>query len=140
VGGYPQKDRQQDPVVRIGFDTETCLQCPTRLTGSQAKKVGRTLVWRAAGRHPTLPIARDRQKTSDFKTVYRKRSGIEGTLSQPRRSNGMRSSRYVGFAKMHLQNLASAVATNIKRIVDWLNKVPISETRHSRFTLLLKPA
>jgi len=139
VGWYSQKDSQQEPVVRIVFDTGTCLECPTRQNCSKAKKVGRTLVLRAEGRHQMLQTARDRQKTHDFKIIYRKRSGIEGTLSQAIRSSGMRRARYVGFAKMHLQNLAIAVATNIKRMVDWLNDVPVSETRHSRFILLLKP-
>jgi len=74
-----------------------------------------------------------------LKIVYRKRSGIEGILSQAIRSGGMRKACYVGHAKIHLQNLAIAVATNIKRMADWLNEVPVSETQHSRFSLLLNP-
>jgi transposase len=134
---YPQKDSQGEPVVQIMFDAKTCLACPVRLQCSKAKNTGRTLVLRAEGRHQALQVARERQQTSDFKTIYKKRSGIEGTLSQAIRSSDLRRSRYVGQAKTHLQNLAIAVATNIKRSADWLNEIPLASTRHSRFTLLL---
>jgi transposase len=139
-GWYPQKDSQGEPVVRITFDPKTCLTCPVRLQCSKAKNTGRTLVLRAAGRHQALQVARERQQTDNFKSLYSRRSGIEGTLSQGIRRSGLRRSRYVGPAKTHLQNLAIAVAMNIKRLNDWLNEVPLASTRHSRFMLLLSPA
>ncbi|NMC84111.1 MAG: transposase [Anaerolineaceae bacterium] len=139
-GWYPQKDSQGEPVVRITFDPKTCLACPVRSQCSKAKNTGRTLVLRAEGRHQALQVARERQQTDDFKSLYRKRSGIEGTLSQGIRSSDLRRTRYVGQAKTHLQNVAIAVATNIKRLIDWLNEIPLASTRHSRFTLLLLPA
>jgi hypothetical protein len=52
----------------------------------------------------------------------------------------LRRSRYIGQAKTHLQNLAIAVATNLKRLDDWLNGIPMALTRHSRFTLLFSSA
>jgi transposase len=52
----------------------------------------------------------------------------------------LRRSRYVGQAKTHLQNVAIAVATNIKRSIDWLNEIPLAPTRCSRFTYLLAEA
>jgi transposase len=137
---YPQKDSQGEPVVQIMFNAKTCLACPVRPQCSKAKNTGRSLVLRAEGRHQALQVARARQQTSDFKTIYKKRSGIEGTLSQAIRSSDLRRSRYVGQAKTHLQNLAIAVATNIKRLADWLNEIPLASTRHSRFTLLLQAA
>jgi transposase len=134
---YPQNDSQGEPVVQIMFDAKTCLACPTRPQCTKAKDAGRTLVLRAEGRHQALQTARERQQTDDFKKLYRKRNGIEGTLSQGIRSCGLRRSRYVGQAKTHLQNMAIAVATNIMRLNDWLNEVPLALTRQSRFTLLL---
>jgi transposase len=134
---YPQNDSQGEPVVQIMFDAKTCLACPTRPQCTKAKDAGRTLVLRAEGRHQALQTARERQQTDDFKKLYRKRNGIEGTLSQGIRSCGLRRSRYVGQAKTHLQNMAIAVATNIVRLNDWLNEVPLALTRQSRFTLLL---
>lgn len=140
IGWYLQKDSQQEPVIQIVFDPKTCLACSVRSQCSRAKKAGRSLILRAEGRHQILQVARERQKTEDFKSVYRKRSGIEGTLSQAIRGSGLRRSRYVGRAKTHLQNLATAVATDVKRLSDWLNGVPLAPTRHSRFTLLLPAA
>ena len=140
TGWYVQKDSQEEPIVRIVFDPKTCLVCPVRPHCSKAQKTGRTLVLRAEGRHQALQSARKRQQTKDFKTIYKKRSGIEGTLSQAIRSSDLRRSRYVGRAKTHLQGLAIAVAMNIKRLIDWLNEVPLSSTRHSRFTSLLQVA
>ncbi len=135
-----QKDSQGEPIVQIRFDAKTCLDCPVRARCSKAKNTGRSLVLRAEGRHQTLQAARERQQTDDFKRLYSKRSGIEGTLSQAIRSSDLRRTRYVGQAKTHLQNVAIAVATNIKRLNDWLNEIPLASTRHSRFTLLLLPA
>ena len=107
---------------------------------SHAKNSGRTLVLRAEGCHAALQVARARQQTDEFKQIYWKRSGIEGTLSQTIHASGLRRSRYIGQAKTHLQNLAIAVATNLKRLADWLNDVPLASTRHSRFTLLFAAA
>ncbi len=137
---YPQQDSQGEPIVQITFDAKTCLACPVRSQCSKAKNTGRILVLRAEGRHQALQVARERQQTDDFKNLYRKRSGIEGTLSQAIRSSDLRRARYVGQAKTHLQNVAIAVATNIKRLNDWLNEIPLASTRHSRFTLLLLSA
>ena len=140
IGWYPEKDSQQEPVVRIMFGPKTCLACPCRSQCSKAKNGGRTLVLRAEGRHQILQLARERQQTEIFKQIYRKRSGIEGTLSQAVRNGGLRRSRYAGRAKTHLQNIAIAVATNIKRSIDWLNETPLAPTRRSRFTSLVVTA
>jgi transposase len=137
IGWYQQQDSQQEPIVRIVFDPKICLACPCRSRCSTAKHSGRTLVLRAEGRHQALQAARERQQTEAFKRIYRKRSGIEGTLSQAVRNSGLRRSQYTGQAKTHLQNIAIAVATNIKRSIDWLNEVPLAPTRRSRFALLL---
>jgi transposase len=136
-GWYLQKDSQGEPVIQINFDRKICFACADRFRCSKAKSTGRSLVLRAEGRHQILQAARERQQTDGFKRLYRKRSGIEGTLSQGIRSNGLRRSRYVGQAKTHLQNLSIAVAMNLKRLSDWLNEVPLASTRHSRFTMLL---
>jgi len=140
IGWYPEKDSQQEPIVRIVFGSKTCLACLCRSQCSKAKNGGRTLVLRAEGRHQILQAARERQQTETFKQIYRKRSGIEGTLSQAVRSSGLRRSRYAGRAKTHLQNIAIAVATNIKRSIDWLNETPLAPTRRSRFTSLVVTA
>jgi transposase len=67
---------------------------------------------------------------------YKRRAGIEGTLSQGVRSFGLRWARYRGLAKTHLQHVATAAAMNVDRIVAWLNERPRAQTRTSRFAAL----
>jgi transposase len=67
---------------------------------------------------------------------YKRRAGVEGTISQGVRAFGLRHTRYRGLSKTHLQNIAVAAALNIDRIVNWLNEVPRAKTRASRFAAL----
>ena len=70
------------------------------------------------------------------KEHYKRRAGIEGTLSQGVCGFGLRRSRYRGLAKTHLQNVAIGAAINIDRLVKWFNGIPIAKTRTSRFKAL----
>ena len=65
-----------------------------------------------------------------------RRAGIEGTLSQGVRAFGLRFCRYRSLAKTHLQNIATAAAINMDRIVAWLDDIPHAKTRTSRFARL----
>jgi transposase len=47
---------------------------------------------------------------------YKRRAGIEGTISQGVRTCGLRRWRYIGEAKTHLQHVATAAAINVTRI------------------------
>ena len=86
--------------------------------------------------HTALQAARRQQQTTAFKDRYKKRAGVEGTISQAVRTFQLRRSRYVGLAKTHFQNIAIAAAINITRLADWLNEVPTAKTRQSRFATL----
>ena len=52
----------------------------------------------------------------------------------------MRRSRYVGLAKTHLQHVFIATAMNLWRIVNWLNEVPLAQTRQAAFERLIPSA
>jgi len=71
-----------------------------------------------------------------WKRRYRVRAGIEATLSQGVRAFGMRRSRYIGLAKTGLQQVCTAVAMNVSRIVNWLDGRPRAKTRVTRFAAL----
>ena len=86
-----------------------------------------------------LQAARQRQDTDAFKALYKKRAGIEGTISQAVQAFGLRRTRYVGLAKTHLQHLATAAAMNLTRLAAWLDRAPKAHTRQSRF-LALQPS
>ena len=83
-----------------------------------------------------LQAARQRQRTPEFRDTYRARCGIEGTFAQTTRLTGMRRARYVGTAKTHLQHVCTAAATNVLRVMRWLNDTPFAPTRVSRFAAL----
>ncbi|WP_208123269.1 transposase, partial [Facilibium subflavum] len=65
-----------------------------------------------------------------------RRAGIEGTISQATRTTDARKSKYVGLKKTHLQQIASAAAINIHRIIDWITDKTREETRESSFGIL----
>ena len=105
--------------------------------GKDAKGESVVTVWFAPPeRHEMLLAARARQQTPEFHDMYQARCGIEGTFSQTTRNTGMRRARYIGQPKTHLQHLFTALATNILRLVRWLEGIPFAKTRTSRFAAL----
>jgi hypothetical protein len=67
---------------------------------------------------------------------YKRRAGIEGTMSQAAFAFGMRRTRYRGLQKTHLHHLATAMAINLQRFVNWLWDIPRVKTRQSHFARL----
>jgi Transposase DDE domain len=67
---------------------------------------------------------------------YARCAGIEGTISQSVRAFGARRMRYRGLPKTHLQQVITAVAMNVRRIVAWFDEVPKASTRTSHFAAL----
>ena len=76
------------------------------------------------------------QHTDTFKEVYKRRAGIEGTLSKAVFAFGMRRTRYRGIMKTHLQHIATAASINLRRYIDWVWEVPCSRTYQSSFAKL----
>ncbi len=77
-------------------------------------------------------------KTEEFKTLYARRAGIAGTISQGVRTLGLRRSRFIGQEKTHLQHLATA-AMNIVCVVRWLKGESHAQTRCPAFVRVLRP-
>ena len=83
--------------------------------------------------HEALRHARERIGSEEGQSEYRRRAGIEGTLSQGVRVSGLRQARYRGLAKTHLQHVATAAALNIGRVVAYLDGKEPAATPVSRF-------
>ena len=114
-------ERQGQCEINIRFAAATCAVCPrfTRCVTSQsAKPRGRTLHLRPY--YEFLVQQRQKQTTSSFKQVYKRRARIEATLSWSVRAQGLRQSRYIGLKKTQLQHSFSAAACNLKRAAWWL--------------------
>jgi transposase len=58
-------------------------------------------------------------ESPEGRTLYAKRAGIEGTLSQGVRVFGLRHCRYIGLAKTPLQQVATAAAITLDRRAAW---------------------
>jgi transposase len=125
------------PVVKVRFLQSDCVACPSRdkCVRSPAGQ-SRTLVLPERGRYEALQLARNLITSEEGIKEYKKRAGIEGSLSQGVRRSGLRQSRYFGLAKTHLQHLATAVSLNLVRGVNHLEARPLAETRKSRFARL----
>ena len=127
---------QYGPYHQVLFDRHTCLTCQTRALCTRSKTQERRLRLQPRPQYEALQAARLLQTTEAGKQLYNKRAGIEGTISQAVRAFGIRRTRYRGFTKTHLQNIATAAGINIDRIVAWLDEIPRAKTRTSRFAKL----
>ena len=73
--------------------------------------------------------ARQRQETPEFKAQYALRAGVESSLSQGIRRFDLRRSRSIGLARTHLQQLLTATAMNVVRVIAWLWGEPLGERK-----------
>ena len=89
----------------------------------------RQLTVRLQAHHEALQAARQRQETPQFKAQYALRAGVESSLSQGIRRFDLRRSRYLGLARTHLQQLLTATAMNVVRVIAWLWGEPLGERR-----------
>jgi transposase len=132
------KTETAKPVVKIKFSTKDCQICPFRSACTKTKIARRTLTILPKEQFEMQRVAREREKTREYKLEYRRRSGIEGTISQAVRGFGVRRSRYIGAAKTQLQNVMTATAVNFVRLNSWLNEVPIAKTRKPLFARVIR--
>ncbi len=123
-------------MIHIDFSSDDCAACPSRSSCTRAKNLPRTLTLQPEEEHEAIQVARKRQKTEEFASLYSRRAGIEGTISQGVRAFGLRRARYRGLKRTHLQGLSTAAAVNVGRITNWLESVPTATTRRSRLTAL----
>ena len=93
-------------------------------------------MFRAQAQHIALQAARVRQETAEFKAPYARRAGVEGTFNQGNRWSDLRHARYLGLTTTHFQQVLTAVALNLLRVLDWLAEVPRAKTRTSAFARL----
>lgn len=127
---------QGHPYIQVRFKSKDCQACPARNKCTKAKVQGRNLGLLPQVEHEALERARLAHASLIGQERYKRRAGIEGTISQGVRGFRLRRSRYRGLAKTHLQNIAIAAAINIERLFSWFESVPRAKTRISRFAAL----
>ncbi len=122
--------------IAARFHRRDCAICEARSLCTQSKTQGRQLKLPLQEHYEALKAARAFHASEGGQHLHRKRAGIEGTISQGVNAFGLRQTRYRGLAKTHLQHVATAVAINLERIVNWLAGIPRAQTRTSRFAAL----
>jgi transposase len=122
--------------IQVRFSPTACRNCPSQTKCTQAQNGARTVTFLPQAEYLALQHARQAQATPEFKDKYAQRAGIEGTISQAVRGFELRSTRYIGLAKTHLQMLATAVAINLHRLFDWWQEIPRARTRITSFAQL----
>jgi len=124
------------PRIQALFSRTDCGACPARTLCTPATSTRRHVHFHTREDYEALNAARARMADPAWVERYRRRAGVEGTLSQGVRAFGMRRSRYIGLAKTGLQQVCTAAAINVSRVVHWLNGRPRAKTRVTRFAAL----
>lgn len=124
-----RREKYGHQYIAVRFNPADCRACPHRPDCTSSKRGVRTISFKPQAEYDMLNAARARQTTAEFKTKYKQRAGIEGTISQGVRAFELRRTRFLGLAKTRLQHLAVATAMNLTRIATWwlageVNPVP----------------
>jgi transposase len=128
-------DNRGSPLIYVYFRRRDCQACQARARCTRSAK-RRSLGFRPQEQFEALQAARHRYASEEGRRLYNRRAGVEGTISQGVRAFALRQTRYRGLAKTHLQQIATATAINLDRIVAWLDGLPRALTRISRFAAL----
>lgn len=123
-------------VAYIHFRKSDCSICPNLSDCTSTKSKRRTITVNARLFQEALEESRLYQQTPEFKSTYKARAGIEGTISQGVRVLGLRLARYKSLAKVSLQHIATASALNLARLRDWWFDHPREKTRTPHFQAL----
>lgn len=115
----------------VVFAKETCRGCPFK--SKCTKSESRVLHIKSKEVAAFLTARREEQKTPEFKKLYAKRSGVEGTISSDVNKHKSRRSRVAGAKKVEFVSYMIATAMNALRIGRHLMGSLRSSTRTSRF-------
>ncbi|MCX4431438.1 IS1182 family transposase [Streptomyces mirabilis] len=126
--------------LQFRYAKADCLACPDRHSCTASATRPRSIALLPQPLHEIQVRNRLDQQTEEWQRRYAVRAGIEATLSQTVRNNGLRRTRYRGLAKTHVQHVLTAMACNLTRTADWIAETPRGRTRSSRFHTLCTAA
>jgi transposase len=123
------------PAIIVQFHPRTCRPCPARAQCTTARG-GRGLTLPPRDLFDLQAAARAAQDSQDWRQDYKRRAGIEATISQAVTVTGSRRARYRGLAKTRLEHVYAAVALNLWRLDAYWNDTPIDRARTSHLARL----
>lgn len=124
--------------IQVHFKVADCGVCPVREACTRADR--RSLSFPPQPLYALRQEALAQQHTAAFRTEYRQRAGIEGTISEAIRTAGLRHARYQGAARTHLQHVLIATGMNLRRVAAFLQGRPRAATRRPAFARVLAAA
>ena len=127
------------PNIHFAFSLPACSACSSRHLCTKANKIGRHISVHPQKAYELQKAARERQLSDEFKELYKRRAGIEGTIAQAVCGKNMRYARYRGLLKTHLQHLGTAAVINLQRTASWLMGDLPKGTRTPPFAALVSP-
>ena len=99
------KDKWDNKIIGTKFPRKACRQCQFRRLCTRSKTEPREITLRPKDEHLAIVKKRKQQETKKWLKQYNQRAGVEGTISQGIRGFDMRSARYIGLNKVHLQHI-----------------------------------
>jgi transposase len=123
------------PAIIVTFHARTCRPCPARAQCTTARG-GRGLTLPPRELYELQAAARAGQDSKEWQQDYRRRAGIEATISQAVTVTGTRRARYRGLARTRLEHVYAAVALNLWRLDAYWNDTPLDRTRTSHLARL----
>jgi transposase len=133
---HERRDPSRDPWFAAHFRKQDCAPCAMRSLCTRSPRQARFFNLLPREQHEALQQARAMHATEAGQKRYARRAGIAGTISQGVRAFGARRTRYRGLPKTHLQQVITAVAINVRRMIAWFDEVPKATTRTSHFAAL----
>lgn len=99
------------------FQAATCAACPllNRCMAKPPKKAGRKV--RKSDYEKEYQATREKAKTPEYKAIKKEHPKVERKLSELINRHGARRARYWGLPKVLCQQLWTAFAVNVKRII-----------------------
>lgn len=126
TGRTPVSREGSRDVIVVRFGITTCRPCPVREQCTTARRNGRQLTILPRDQHELQAAARAAQQGENWQDDYKRRAGIEGTISQAVTITGCRQTRYRGLSRTHLGHVCSAVALNLCRLDAYWNDTPLN--------------
>lgn len=129
--------RKDQEAIHVSFNAATCQSCRFKNDCTKSVNGGRNLELKTQELFELQKAQAKESESTAFWKTYKKRAGIEGTISRITSHFGMRRSRYVGLRKAEFQAKIAAAAMNVVRICANLMQLAKPGTRISPFNELL---
>ena len=120
-------------LITFAFSRRDCRPCQIRDKCTLAKvDTPRRITVHPEPIHEARMAAHAAQDSDAWRTAYKARAGVEGTISQAVRGPDLRHSRYRGLAKAHVQNVMTGMAINLTRLGAWFLQPEPTKRRPTR--------